>query len=176
MLPPLAIPVAIRSSDLVNSPTASITPPTSSPHQKHPESHMGHSTDVNQSQSPPLSPQSQMDRKALTRIASPYANGRDYTFNHFHTQQPQVRLQVKTRTNGCKWTCFALAFQLSQFNVWRCNKSNKLKPLLNSSYHTKNPCSMEQPFFAGRRFHYDDSIQQQSGSKFSHLDGRRSSI
>lgn len=90
MLPPLAIPVAIRSSDLVNSPTASITPPTSSPHQKH----MGHSTDVNQSQSPPLSPQSQMDRKTLSRIASPYSNGRDYSFNHFHTQQPQVSFKL----------------------------------------------------------------------------------
>jgi nuclear factor I, invertebrate len=92
MLPPLAIPVAIRSSDLnlVNSkgadycsPPASITPPNSSPHQKHQESHMRHS--------PPLSPQSQMDRKGLTRISSPYSNGRDYTFNHFHTPQPQVR-------------------------------------------------------------------------------------
>jgi nuclear factor I, invertebrate len=91
MLPPLAIPVAIRSSDLtmVNSPPASITPPNTSPHQKHQDSHLTHTTDINQS--PPLSPQSQLDRKGLTRIASPYSNGRDYTFNHFHTQQPQVR-------------------------------------------------------------------------------------
>lgn len=92
MLPPLAIPVPIRSSDLtmVNSPPASITPPSSSPHQKQQDSQMGHTNDGNQS--PPLSPQSQMDRKSLTRISSPYSNGRDYTFNHFHTQQPQVRL------------------------------------------------------------------------------------
>lgn len=92
MLPPLAIPVAIRSSDLnmVNSPPASISPPNSSPHQKHQESHLIHGTDINQS--PPLSPQSQLDRKGLTRISSPYSNGRDYTFNHFHTQQPQVRI------------------------------------------------------------------------------------
>lgn len=84
----LAIPVPLRmgSSDLamVNPNSPPISPQTSSPHQK---LHMGH-TDVNQS--PPLSPQSQMDRKALTRITSPYSNGRDYTFNHFHTQQPQV--------------------------------------------------------------------------------------
>jgi nuclear factor I len=91
-LPPMARPVAIiRSSDLtmVNSPPASITPPTtmSSPHQEHQDSHMGQN-DVNHS--PPLSPQSHMDRKALTRIASPYSNGRDYTFNHFHPQQAQV--------------------------------------------------------------------------------------
>lgn len=91
MLPPLAIPVAIRSSDLtmVNSPPASITPPTtSSPHQKSQESQMTQN-DVHQT-SPPLSPQSQLERKGLTRIASPYSNSRDYTFNHFHTQQAQV--------------------------------------------------------------------------------------
>lgn len=91
-LPPMARPVAIiRSSDLtmVNSPPTSITPPTtlSSPHQEHHESHMSQN---NTNQSPPLSPQSQMDRKGLTRIASPYSNGRDYTFNHFHTPQTQV--------------------------------------------------------------------------------------
>lgn len=89
MLPPLAIPVAIRSSDLnmVNSPPASITPPTtSSPHQKN---HDMSQSDVHQS-SPPLSPQSQLERKGLTRITSPYSNSRDYTFNHFHTQQAQV--------------------------------------------------------------------------------------
>lgn len=93
-LPPMARPVAIiRSSDLtmVNSPPASLTPPTtmSSPHQEHQDSHMGQ-TDVNQS--PPLSPQSQMERKGLARIASPYSNGRDYTFNHFHSQQTQVKM------------------------------------------------------------------------------------
>jgi nuclear factor I, invertebrate len=97
MLPPLAIPVAIRSSDLTSLPPTSITPPNSSPHHKHQESHMGH-TDVNQS--PPLSPQSQMDRKGLTRISSPYSNGRDYTFNHFHTQQPQVRFRVNANSNS----------------------------------------------------------------------------
>lgn len=91
-LPPMARPVAIiRSSDLtmVNSPPTSITPPTtmSSPHQEHQDSHMGQN-DANHS--PPLSPQSHMDRKGLTRIASPYSNGRDYTFNHFHSQQTQV--------------------------------------------------------------------------------------
>lgn len=91
-LPPMARPVAIiRSSDLtmVNSPPSSITPPTtmSSPHQEHQDSHMSQN-DVNQS--PPLSPQSQMDRKGLTRITSPYSNGRDYTFNHFHSPQTQV--------------------------------------------------------------------------------------
>lgn len=95
-LPPMARPVAIiRSSDLsmVNSPPASITPPTtmSSPHQEHQDSHMGQN-DVNQS--PPLSPQSQMDRKGLTRITSPYSNGRDYAFNHFHTQQTQVSSNI----------------------------------------------------------------------------------
>lgn len=92
-LPPMARPVAIiRSSDLtmVNSPPTSISPPTtmSSPHQEHQDSHMNQN-DVNQS--PPLSPQSQMERKGLTRITSPYSNGRDYTFNHFHSPQAQVR-------------------------------------------------------------------------------------
>lgn len=90
-LPPMARPVAIiRSSDLsmVNSPPASITPPTtmSSPHHDHQDSQM--TTDINSS--PPLSPQTQMDRKGLTRIASPYASGRDYAFNHFHAQPTQV--------------------------------------------------------------------------------------
>lgn len=95
-LPPMARPVAIiRSSDLtmVNSPPTSITPPTtmSSPLQEHQEPHM---TQNNANQSPPLSPQSQMDRKGLglTRIASPYSNGRDYAFNHFHPQQSQVKM------------------------------------------------------------------------------------
>jgi nuclear factor I len=93
-LPPMARPVAIiRSSDLtmVNSPPTSITPPTtmSSPHQEHQDSQMAAgSTDL--SSSPPLSPQSQMDRKSLTRIASPYSTGREYTFNHFHSQPAQV--------------------------------------------------------------------------------------
>lgn len=96
-LPPMARPVAIiRSSDLtmVNSPPTSITPPTtmSSPHQEHHDSHMSQN-DVNQS--PPLSPQSQMERKGLTRITSPYSNGRDYTFNHFHTPQTQVMNEIK---------------------------------------------------------------------------------
>lgn len=90
-LPPMARPVAIiRSSDLtLNSPPASITPPTtiSSPHQDPQDAHMSQS-DVNQS--PPLSPQSQMDRKGINRISSPYSNGRDYTFNHFHSSQAQV--------------------------------------------------------------------------------------
>lgn len=100
MLPPLAIPVAIRSSDLnmVNSPPASITPPTtSSPHQKSQESQMAQS-DVHQT-SPPLSPQSQLERKGLTRITSPYSNSRDYTFNHFHTQQAQVNNIISSSHN-----------------------------------------------------------------------------
>lgn len=85
----MARPVAIiRSSDLtmVNSPP---TPPAnsmSSPHQDHAD-HIGQN-DVNQS--PPESPQAQMERKGLSRIASPYAPSRDYAFNHFHTQQTQV--------------------------------------------------------------------------------------
>lgn len=96
-LPPMARPVAIiRSSDLtmVNSPPTSITPPTtmSSPHQEHQDSQMAGSTDL--SSSPPLSPQSQMDRKSLTRIASPYSTGREYTFNHFHSQPAQVRIAM----------------------------------------------------------------------------------
>lgn len=135
-LPPMARPVAIiRSSDLtmVNSPPTSITPPTtmsSSPHQDHHESHMSQN-DVNQS--PPLSPQSQMDRK---RIASPYSNGRDYTFNHFHTPQTQVTLLM----DDSLWTlpnCVLFAaFQLSKFNIddVRGDKPNKLESLFNPSY------------------------------------------
>jgi hypothetical protein len=89
-LPPMARPVAIiRSSDLsmVSSPPTSITPPTtmSSPHQEHQDSQLHN--DMNSSP-PPLSPQ--MDRKSLTRISSPYSTGREYTFNHFHTQPTQV--------------------------------------------------------------------------------------
>lgn len=88
---PMARPVAIiRSSDLtmVNSPPTPITPPTSisSPHQEHQEAQ--HMNDVNNS--PPESPQAQMERKGLSRIASPYASSRDYAFNHFHGQQTQV--------------------------------------------------------------------------------------
>ncbi|CAG9811143.1 unnamed protein product [Chironomus riparius] len=86
---PMARPVAIiRSSDLtmVNSPP---TPPAnsmSSPHPDHSD-HVGQN-DINQS--PPDSPQAQMERKGLSRIASPYAPSRDYAFNHFHSQQTQV--------------------------------------------------------------------------------------
>lgn len=85
----MARPVAIiRSSDLtmVNSPP---TPPAnsiSSPHPDHSD-HVGQN-DINQS--PPDSPQAQMERKGLSRIASPYAPSRDYAFNHFHSQQTQV--------------------------------------------------------------------------------------
>ncbi|KAL7013131.1 hypothetical protein ACKWTF_015211 [Chironomus riparius] len=86
---PMARPVAIiRSSDLtmVNSPP---TPPAnsmSSPHPDHSD-HVGQN-DINQS--PPDSPQAQMERKGLSRIASPYAPSRDYAFNHFHSQQTQL--------------------------------------------------------------------------------------
>ncbi|KAG5668926.1 hypothetical protein PVAND_016836 [Polypedilum vanderplanki] len=98
---PLTRPIAIiRSSDLtiVNSPP---TPPAttinsinSSPHhhQEHPDiiQHQ-HSLQNEINQSPPESPQSQLERKAgMSRIASPYATSRDYAFNHFHTQQSQL--------------------------------------------------------------------------------------
>jgi hypothetical protein len=100
---PLTRPIAIiRSSDLtiVNSPP---TPPAnsiaSSPHhhQEHPDviQHQHLQSDVNQS--PPESPQAQLERKAGMRIASPYATGRDYAFNHFHTQQTQVSCLVMTQ-------------------------------------------------------------------------------
>jgi hypothetical protein len=94
---PLTRPIAIiRSSDLtiVNSPP---TPPAnsiaSSPHH-HQEHHGEHQHGIDVNQSPPESPQAQMERKAgMSRIASPYAGGgRDYAFNHFHTQQSQVRV------------------------------------------------------------------------------------
>lgn len=86
----MARPVAIiRSSDLsmVNSPPTPITPPTSlsSPHEEaQQQQHM------NDGNSPPESPQAQMERKGLSRISSPYATTRDYAFNHFHGQQTQV--------------------------------------------------------------------------------------
>lgn len=93
----MARPVAIiRSSDLsmVNSPPTPITPPTSisSPHQDHQDQQQQqqqqHMNDINNS--PPESPQAQMERKGLSRISSPYATTRDYAFNHFHGQQTQV--------------------------------------------------------------------------------------
>lgn len=95
---PMARPVAIiRSSDLsmVNSPPTPITPPTSisSPHQDHQEAQQQHMSDINNS--PPESPQAQMERKGLSRISSPYATTRDYAFNHFHGQQTQVKENVK---------------------------------------------------------------------------------
>lgn len=122
-LPPMARPVAIiRSSDLtmVNSPPTSITPPTtmSSPHQEHQESHMNQN-DVNQS--PPLSPQSQMDRKALTRITSPYSNGRDYAFNHFHSPQTQVRtLSFERRNFQLNFFFSSSSFSATQAQYQRC--------------------------------------------------------
>lgn len=103
-LPPMARPVAIIRSTtdlttMVNSPSSSITPPSgsamSSPHQEHasdPNSMSQPGSEMNTS--PPMSPQAQMDvnRKSLTRISSPYSTGREYTFNHFHTQPAQVIL------------------------------------------------------------------------------------
>lgn len=95
----MARPVAIiRSSDLtmVSSPPTPLTPPStnlSSPHQDHQDAqqqqHQTHMSENNNS--PPESPQAQMERKGLSRISSPYATSRDYAFNHFHSQQPQVR-------------------------------------------------------------------------------------
>ncbi|XP_037038483.1 nuclear factor 1 X-type isoform X3 [Bradysia coprophila] len=101
-LPPMARPVAIIRSTtdlttMVNSPASSITPPSgsamSSPHQEHasdPNSMSQPGSEMNTS--PPMSPQAQMvvNRKSLTRISSPYSTGREYTFNHFHTQPAQL--------------------------------------------------------------------------------------
>lgn len=120
-LPPMARPVAIiRSSDLtmVNSPPASITPPTtmSSPHQEHQDSHMVQSES---NHSPPLSPQSHMERKGLTRIASPYSNGRDYTFNHFHPQQTQVSIKLFIDTAACSFFSF-ISFSVIQVRYPQC--------------------------------------------------------
>lgn len=108
-LPPMARPVAIIRSTtdltaMVNSPASSITPPSgsmSSPHQEHasdPNSMSQPGSEMNQS--PPMSPQAQMDvnRKSLTRISSPYSTGREYTFNHFHTQPAQVILYDQKKT------------------------------------------------------------------------------
>lgn len=121
-LPPMARPVAIiRSSDLtmVNSPPTSITPPTtmSSPHQEHQESHMSQN-DVNHS--PPLSPQSQMDRKALTRISSPYSNGREYTFNHFHSPQAQVRPDTLLKVDKNFSNTSSNSFSVIQVRYQQC--------------------------------------------------------
>lgn len=100
----MARPVAIiRSSDLtmVSSPPTPLTPPStnlSSPHhqdhnqdaqQQQQQQHQTHMSENNHS--PPESPQAQMERKGLSRISSPYATSRDYAFNHFHSQQPQVQ-------------------------------------------------------------------------------------
>lgn len=181
-LPPMARPVAIiRSSDLtmVNSPPTSISPPTtmSSPHQEHQDSHMNQN-DVNQS--PPLSPQSQMERKGLTRITSPYSNGRDYTFNHFHSPQAQVSIH-KTIESSIVQILFT-AFQLSQLDindVW-CDQSNQFESLLNPS---DNPAdnstqSMEQSVLTRRRFQHDDAsrFEQQPRRQLSDSDGRRSRL
>ena len=94
----MARPVAIiRSSDLtmVSSPPTPLTPPStnlSSPHQDHQDAQQQHQTHMSENNhSPPESPQAQMERKGLSRISSPYATSRDYAFNHFHSQQPQVR-------------------------------------------------------------------------------------
>lgn len=121
-LPPMARPVAIiRSSDLtmVNSPPTSITPPTtmSSPHQEHQDSHLN-PNDVNHS--PPLSPQSQMDRKALTRITSPYSNGREYTFNHFHSPQTQVKIIFVIRHFRTHSFLFRNSFSAIRARYRRC--------------------------------------------------------
>lgn len=101
-LPPMARPVAIIRSpgdlSMVSSAPSSnqMTPPQSmaSPgghHSSEQENMNSNNTDMNQS--PPLSPQSQMDisRKPLTRIPSPYSISREYaSFNHFQAQPTQV--------------------------------------------------------------------------------------
>lgn len=101
-LPPMARPVAIIRSTtdlttMVNSPASSITPPSGS--MSSPQEHASDPNSMSQpgsemNTSPPMSPQAQMDvnRKSLTRISSPYSTGREYTFNHFHTQPTQVIL------------------------------------------------------------------------------------
>ncbi|GAB0086080.1 nuclear factor 1 [Sergentomyia squamirostris] len=98
-LPPMARPVAIIRSTgdltMITSPPSSITPPVaaattlSSPHQ---EQEPGCASAAEIGSSPPLSPQ-QMEasaRKSLTRISSPYSLGREYAFNHFHSQPTQL--------------------------------------------------------------------------------------
>ncbi|XP_059608774.1 nuclear factor 1 X-type isoform X2 [Phlebotomus argentipes] len=93
-LPPMARPVAIIRSTgdltMITSPPSSITPPVaaalSSPHQE-PEC----ATAAEIGSSPPLSPQLEASaRKGLTRISSPYSLGREYAFNHFHSQPTQL--------------------------------------------------------------------------------------
>lgn len=102
-LPPMARPVAIIRStgDLTmvsSAPSSNMTPPQSmSSPGHHPSDHDsgsngGNGGTIDLNQSPPLSPQSQMDigRKPLTRIPSPYSIGREYSFNHFQAQPTQV--------------------------------------------------------------------------------------
>lgn len=127
-LPPMARPVAIIRSTtdlttMVNSP--SITPPSgsamSSPHQEHandPNSMSQPGSEMNTS--PPMSPQAQMvvNRKSLTRISSPYSTGREYTFNHFHTQPAQVNIycsQLKKMVIELTW-CLLFAEQLFSYS------------------------------------------------------------
>lgn len=97
-LPPMARPVAIIRStgDLTMVSSAQMTPPQSiaSPHQDHQDSISGGGNDMNQS--PPLSPQSQMDGRCKLRISSPYSLSREYSFNHFQTQTTQVRKTIQT--------------------------------------------------------------------------------
>ncbi|XP_055704741.1 nuclear factor 1 X-type isoform X2 [Phlebotomus papatasi] len=95
-LPPMARPVAIIRSTgdltMITSPPSSITPPAaaalSSPHQE-PEAGCASAAEIGSS--PPLSPQLEAStRKSLTRISSPYSLGREYAFNHFHSQPAQL--------------------------------------------------------------------------------------
>ncbi|XP_055692200.1 nuclear factor 1 X-type isoform X2 [Lutzomyia longipalpis] len=97
-LPPMARPVAIIRSTgdltMITSPPSSITPPVaaattlSSPHQEH---EPGCASAAEIGSSPPLSPQLEAStRKSLTRISSPYSLGREYAFNHFHSQPTQL--------------------------------------------------------------------------------------
>lgn len=163
----MARPVAIiRSSDLtmVSSPPTPLTPPStnlSSPHQDHQDAqqqqHQTHMSENNHS--PPESPQAQMERKGLSRISSPYATSRDYAFNHFHSQQPQVRnfktFQWFSRLNFMQYSAFQLSL-INLNNVGR-DKSNKLESLLITSHDTQNNTknSLEQPLPHGRGLWHD---------------------
>lgn len=152
-LPPMARPVAIirSTSDLAmrSSPPPSITPPhmtdeLQAAHQAQLEVQQG---------SPPLSPRSQMERKAHSRIATPsYDQPREYSFNHFHSQPAQVFTKQLSHLTFLKCiVVVVLALQLRVHNV-RCDQPNEFEFVFatgDDATHHAPPTSLEQSVHAG---------------------------
>jgi hypothetical protein len=165
MLPPLPLPpmaVAIIRSGEDSSPTRLAAESSEAREQDQQATNEVSSNEVIPSASPPSSPQSAIDINKK-RITSQYASNREYTFNHFNSQTPQVwqRKNLTLSIDSCKagvsisdlWL-----FQCSVIHFIEHHKSSESEFVHNSGGRTADATVTLESVSSGRRFQYDTSF------------------